>query len=89
MSIAEPIIYSTTQYQVTYTHHGCVARYYQHLVGRKVNPGLYTQAIPGLREFISVFETSDFGTLFGLHNERLNAQATLNQAGQKIEQISC
>ncbi|THU85330.1 hypothetical protein K435DRAFT_869392 [Dendrothele bispora CBS 962.96] len=82
MFVAKPTIYSTEQARVTYTSSwftGAAARYYQNQVEQEMENGLW---IPSLHEW-SVF-VREFGRLFGLHDEMLHAQASLDRVIQRF-----
>ncbi|THU85618.1 hypothetical protein K435DRAFT_869090 [Dendrothele bispora CBS 962.96] len=81
MFSAKPTIYSTEQSRVTYASSwftGTAARYYQNQGEQEMENHLW---ISSLHEwFIFVQE---FGRLFGLHDEILHAQASLDKVIQK------
>ncbi|THU82615.1 hypothetical protein K435DRAFT_872123 [Dendrothele bispora CBS 962.96] len=82
MFSAKPTIYSTEQSKVTYASSwftGAAARYYQNQVEQEMENDLW---IPTLHEW-SVF-VREFGRLFGLHDEVLHAQSSLDKVIQKF-----
>ncbi|THU76690.1 hypothetical protein K435DRAFT_878851 [Dendrothele bispora CBS 962.96] len=82
MFSAKPTIYSTEQSRVTYASSwftGAAARYYQNQVEQEMENGLW---IPALHEWGSFL--TEFGRLFGLHDEVLHAQSSLDKAVQKF-----
>ncbi|THV01566.1 hypothetical protein K435DRAFT_793180 [Dendrothele bispora CBS 962.96] len=81
MFSAKPTIYSTEQSKVTYASSwftGAAARYYQNQVEQEMENSLW---IPALHEW-SIF-VGEFGRLFGLHDEVLHAQSSLDKVIQK------
>ncbi|THU88005.1 hypothetical protein K435DRAFT_803854 [Dendrothele bispora CBS 962.96] len=82
MFVAKPTIYSTDQSKVTYASSwftGAAARYYQNQVEQELENGLW---IPSLHEW-PIF-IREFGRLFGLHDEVLHAQASLDKVIQRF-----
>ncbi|THV06361.1 hypothetical protein K435DRAFT_849156 [Dendrothele bispora CBS 962.96] len=82
MFSAKPTIYSAEQSRVTYASSwftGAAARYYQNQVEQEMENGLW---IPALHEW-SIF-VKEFGCLFGLHDEVLHAQSSLDKVIQQF-----
>ncbi|THU89291.1 hypothetical protein K435DRAFT_865423 [Dendrothele bispora CBS 962.96] len=82
MFVAKPTIYSTDQSRVTYASSwltGAAAKYYQNQVEQEMENGLW---IPTLHEW-GIF-VREFGRLFGLHDEVLHAQASLDKVIQRF-----
>ncbi len=82
MFTAKPTIYATPQSLGTYASawfNWSAARYYQNLVEQEQEaPGRYLATLHEWNAFSAVFTR-----LFGLHNEKLHAQSTLNQVRQQ------
>ncbi|THU82125.1 hypothetical protein K435DRAFT_808535 [Dendrothele bispora CBS 962.96] len=82
MFSAKPTIYSTEQSKVTYASSwftGAAAKYYQNQVEQEMENDLW---IPALHEWSSF--VAEFGRLFGLHDEVLYAQSSLDKVLQKF-----
>ncbi|KAE9385978.1 hypothetical protein BT96DRAFT_1006525 [Gymnopus androsaceus JB14] len=82
MFTAKPTIYSTPQSRVTYASSwftGAAARYYQNLVEREQR--MIPRYLAPLHEWEAFVEA--FSRLFGLYDEKLQAQSTLDQTFQK------
>ncbi|THU80059.1 hypothetical protein K435DRAFT_810193 [Dendrothele bispora CBS 962.96] len=85
MFSAKPALYSTDQARIAYASSwfmGAAARYYQNLVEREMDiPGHYLTALHEWAAF-----THMFGKLFGVHDEQLFAQASLDKVLQQKDE---
>ncbi|THU87787.1 hypothetical protein K435DRAFT_866927 [Dendrothele bispora CBS 962.96] len=85
MFSAKPTLYSNDQSRIAYASSwftGAAARYYQNLVEREMDVlGHYIAALHEWSAFVQMF-----GKLFGVHNEQLFAQASLDKVMQQKEE---
>ncbi|THU88517.1 hypothetical protein K435DRAFT_866234 [Dendrothele bispora CBS 962.96] len=85
MFTAKPTLYSNDQLKIAYASSwftGAAARYYQNLVEREIDiPGHYLEALHEWNAFVQMF-----GRLFGVHDEQLFAQASLDKVLQRNEE---
>ncbi|KAF5373818.1 hypothetical protein D9758_000813 [Tetrapyrgos nigripes] len=80
MFTAKPILYKTEAAKVTFASSyltGAAARYYQNLIDRELMQNVYLGALHDWKTFVLTF-----GRLFGVHDEQLHLQSTLDKVFQ-------